>query len=91
MCRLIAAIFIGLLLGNAADAQSTTWLDVALDSQGRATEAVVVSDTHPVLASSKVFEREALWAVKKWRFQPETIEGRPVSTEVVRTVEFNLD
>lgn len=186
MYRFVAAIFIGLLLGNAVHAQSTAWLDVALDGEGRATEAVVVGDTHPVLAdhirawaqshsftaatvdgqavasttsiwvsytlvevedglelqvldyhssprvifdpapqyprnallagqegwvqvrftvrpdgtvsdpkvvesSSKVFAKEALRAVKQWRFKPDTVNGQPVSTEAERTVKFELE
>lgn len=50
-----------------------------------------VSDVEVLESSQRIFEKPALRAMKKWRFQPKTVEGRPVSTPMVQTIEFNFE
>jgi TonB family protein len=50
-----------------------------------------VSDIEVLESSQRVFEKPALRAMKKWRFQPDTVEGKPVSTPMVQTIEFKLE
>jgi len=42
-------------------------------------------------SSSWIFENAAVRAARKWRFQPETVDGKPIPVEVEQTIEFRLD
>lgn len=44
-----------------------------------------------VESSQRTFEKPAQRAVAKWRFKPNTVDGRAVATEVTRRIEFKLD
>jgi periplasmic protein TonB len=60
-------------------------IDFAVDVNGGVVSARVVSST------AKVFEEPALAAVSKWRFEPGTRRGMPVSFRMRQTVLFNLN
>ncbi|MCB9796931.1 MAG: energy transducer TonB [Alphaproteobacteria bacterium] len=61
-------------------------LNVRVGFDGRV-EDVRVVEAQP----EGVFEQPALAAVKQWRFQPATYEGRPVTVRVRQTLRFNLE
>lgn len=50
-----------------------------------------VSDVKVLDSSSWVFEKAAVGAARKWRFQPNTVDGKPIATEVVQLIEFKLE
>lgn len=49
------------------------------------------SDIRVVESSQRIFEKPAQRAVAKWRFKPNTVDGRAVATEVTRRIEFKVD
>lgn len=55
------------------------------------TEKGTVSNPKVVSAKPRrVFDRSALQAIRKWRFKPKTVGGRPVRTNATQLIEFNL-
>jgi len=38
-----------------------------------------------------IFEKAAVDAVSKWRFKPRQLEGQPVNSKAIQTLEFNLN
>lgn len=57
-----------------------------INSDGRVTTAQILSGP-----SSKLFEKESLLAIKRWRFRPGKLNGRKVSTIVEIPLIFSLD
>lgn len=58
-------------------------LQVAVDTDGRATEVVLAqSNTTPSL------EQAAIAAVRQWTFQPERVDGRPIAARIVLPLRF---
>ena len=48
---------------------------------------------NPVVVAAKprrIFDRSALRAIRKWRFKPKTVGGKPVRTKATQLIEFNL-
>jgi protein TonB len=56
-----------------------------VDKQGRVSQSTVVRAD-----PEGVFEQSALKAVRQWRFQPGTKDGRPVATWVQVPIRFEL-
>ena len=56
-----------------------------LDENGRVQDPQVESSTQPE------FERPALTAIRRWRFQPGTRDGKPVRSYVRQQIAFRLD
>jgi protein TonB len=55
------------------------------------TESGTVSD--PVVVDSsprRTFDRSALQSIRKWRFQPRVVDGRPVQRKASQVIEFRL-
>jgi len=55
------------------------------------TESGTVSD--PVVVDSKprrTFDRSAIQSIRKWRFQPKFVDGRPVQRKASQVIEFRL-
>ena len=55
------------------------------------TESGTVSD--PVVVDSKprrTFDRSAIQSIRKWRFQPKVVDGRPVQRKASQVIEFRL-
>lgn len=40
---------------------------------------------------ARVFDREAIRAILRWRFKPRVVDGQPVPRRATQTIEFNLD
>lgn len=66
--------------------------------EGFVTVAFTISPTglvvDPVILESRpprVFDREALRAIMRWRFRPTQVNGSPVEQRAVQTLEFRLD
>ncbi|HUG12839.1 MAG TPA: TonB family protein, partial [Opitutaceae bacterium] len=55
-----------------------------VDNEGHVREPMVLKSTHPL------FEAPAVQAVMKWKFQPATVDGRPVNTRVVAPMIFEF-
>ena len=47
-------------------------LEVTIDEQGRVIQAVIRISLHPI------YDSQILLAAKEWRYQPATLNGRPV-------------
>lgn len=39
----------------------------------------------------RMFDRQALRAIQRWRFRPRMVDGRPVERQATQTIEFNLE
>ncbi len=70
-------------LARRARLQGTVILRITVDTAGRVAEARVVSG-HPLLSTA------AVEAVKKWRYTPVVLNGRPVKTEGTVMLNFHL-
>jgi len=46
-----------------------------------------VIDSNP----RRVFNREALRAIRRWKFRPRIVDGQAVSREAEQTIEFNMN
>jgi TonB family protein len=60
-------------------------LEAVITEEGNVTRIKVRSTT------DEVFSQAAIDAVKQWRFEPATADGKPVAVYYVLTVNFNLD
>ncbi len=55
------------------------------------TEQGTVKNPKVVAAKPRrIFDRSALQAIRKWRFKPKTVAGKPVRTKATQLIEFNL-
>ena len=72
---------------KAAMAGQEGWVKVAftITEEGKVIEAVV-TDSRP----RRVFDRSALRAIRKWRFRPKVVDGRPVKSQATQLIEFKL-
>lgn len=70
-------------MAKSARVQGVVKLDAVIGKDGAVQELKVLSG-HPLLVKS------ALEAVKNWRYQPVTMEGRPVAVETEIDVNFTL-
>ena len=63
------------------------WVDlqVAVDAEGRVTEASVVS-----AQPARVFDVEARRAVMRWRYSPKRVNDQPVSSVLRQRIKFSL-
>jgi protein TonB len=71
-------------LARRAGTQGIVILEAIIDEQGRVTDLRVVKDLPMGL------DKAALEAVRSWRFQPSTLNGRPVKVYYNLTVNFSL-
>jgi protein TonB len=55
-------------------------------SQGKVTD-VLVLDAEP----SEIFNRSAVAAVRRWKYDPKTINGVPVESHLQLRLQFKLD
>lgn len=70
---------------SAAGLIGNVTLDFMITTEGRVVNPVVVESNNPW------FERPALEAVLKWKFQPGEIRGRPVNVLARQRIEFQLE
>ena len=56
-----------------------------VDAQGRVIEA------HPASSNNPWFERPAIEAVKRWKFEPAQKNGKPVNARMMVPIYFNLE
>jgi len=66
---------------NAAGKQGTVTLEVLIGRDGTVEDAKFVQ-------GSLMFARAAIEGVKRWKFKPYTLNGRPVSTQTSLTLKF---
>jgi protein TonB len=67
--------------------RATVVVRTVIDREGRAIDPVVRTCAWPDL----VYERAALKANRKWRFEPALLEGRPVDVHFSIAIDFPLD
>jgi protein TonB len=67
---------------RAAKKNGLVVLQVTVDQQGSVLNPVVVRHSEPE------FEAAALEAVRQWRYEPATAEGKPVAVYVTITISF---
>ncbi len=59
---------------------------VEVDADGKPSAVSIAQSSR-----SRVLDRAALAAVKRWRFRPAQVDGKPVAGSVVVPIEFNLE
>ncbi|MGH9457117.1 MAG: energy transducer TonB [Thermoanaerobaculia bacterium] len=64
--------------------QGTVDLEALIDRNGRVVQARVVKGLHPVL------DRNAVAAIRQWRFEPTVVDGLPVPVLAQFTFAFRL-
>jgi len=71
---------------NALETYKEGWVKVrfTVEASGAVSNPTVVESSH------KLFELAAMKAIRHWRFKPETVNGRPVSTEVTQKIDFEM-
>ncbi len=71
----------------AARAGKEGWVKVAftITAEGGVVDAAVVESS-----PRRVFDRSALRAIRKWRFQPKLVDGKPVKSRATQLIEFKL-
>jgi protein TonB len=71
----------------AARAGKEGWVKVAftITAEGGVVDASVVESS-----PRRVFDRSALRAIRKWRFQPRLVDGKPVKSRATQLIEFKL-
>ncbi len=63
------------------------WVKIAFTIQGDGT----VSDPQVINAKpSRIFNRAALTAIKKWKFRPRMVDGKAVPRKAEQVIEFSL-
>lgn len=63
------------------------WVKIAFTIQGDGS----VSDPQILDAKpSRIFNRAALNAIKKWKFKPRMVDGKPVARKAEQVIEFSL-
>ena len=72
---------------KAAKSRIEGWVKVefTITAKGAVTDAVVV-DSKP----RRTFDRSAVQSVRKWRFKPKIVDGRPVQRKASQVIEFRL-
>lgn len=69
---------------RAAKIEGTVILAVNINEKGKVTAVKVLNSL------DKGLDRKAINAVKKWKFEPATVDGKPVATEMNVSVDFRL-
>ena len=72
---------------KAARAKKEGWVKVefTITEEGQVLDPVVVKSR-----PGRVFNRSALAAIRKWRFQPKLVDGKPVTARATQVIEFKL-
>ncbi len=72
---------------KAAKSRIEGWVKVefTITAKGAVTDALVV-DSRP----RRTFDRSAVQSVRKWRFKPRVVDGRPVQRKASQVIEFKL-
>jgi periplasmic protein TonB len=71
-------------LAVRAHVQGLVILEAVVDEQGRVANVTVLRSVHPIL------DREALAAVRQWRYRPLQLNGIPVTFVLTVTLSFSL-
>ena len=72
---------------RAAMAKIEGWVTIefTITETGSVTDPVVVDSKPP-----RVFDREAIRAILKWKFKPRVVDGQPVARRATQTLDFKL-
>ncbi len=72
---------------KAAKKRIEGWVKVefTITEKGTVTNAVIV-DSRP----RRTFDRSAIQSIRKWRFKPRVIDGRPVQRKATQVIKFKL-
>jgi protein TonB len=72
---------------QAAKSRIEGWVKVefTITEKGTVTDAVIV-DSQP----RRTFDRSVIQSIRKWRFRPKLINGRPVRRKATQTIKFKL-
>jgi protein TonB len=72
---------------KAAKSRIEGWVKVefTITKKGTVTDAVIV-DSHP----RRTFDRAVIQSIRKWRFKPKIIDGRPVQRKATQVIKFKL-
>jgi len=60
-------------------------VEFTITSTGRVTDPSVVDSTPP-----RVFDREAIRAILKWKFKPRIVDGQAIERRATQTLDFKL-
>jgi len=72
---------------KAARSRIEGWvkLEFTITESGTVSDPVVV-DSNP----RRTFDRSAIQSIRKWRFKPKVVDGRPVQRKASQVIEFRL-
>ena len=73
------------LLASAFGVENTVTFRATVGSDGR------VLDVHPQVCVGFGFEDETVKAVKRYRYEPAVLDGSPVASTVVGSIQFIVD
>lgn len=73
---------------RAALAGIEGWVQVqfTITATGSVTDPKVIDSKPP-----RIFDREAIRAILKWKFKPRVVNGQPVPMRATQTIDFSLD
>lgn len=73
---------------DAAVAQIEGYVTIqfTIDETGSVRNPKVIDSKPP-----RVFDREAIRAILRWKFKPRVVDGQPVQRQAAQTIEFTLD
>ncbi len=73
---------------DAAMNQIEGWVTISftIDETGSVRSPRVIDSRPP-----RVFDREAIRAILRWKFKPRVVDGVPVEQQATQTIEFSLD
>lgn len=86
-CRIIESVPLRypLRMLNAGIAHGTATLMLAVDGGGRVTDVLAIAYSH------ECFAKEALQTVQEWKFEPAIEQGRPITTLLNLSFEFEAN
>lgn len=61
-------------------------MEFTITEDGLVEDIVVVHSSH-----KRLFRKEAVRAMKKWKFRPRTIDGQPVARRAHQVVDFSME
>jgi TonB family protein len=67
---------------STEDATGTVVVDFVVDKTGRPIEPVIVSSSNPA------FDEAAIETIRKWRYAPATLDGKPFAAKMEQTLIF---
>ncbi|RME35089.1 MAG: energy transducer TonB [Gammaproteobacteria bacterium] len=69
-----------------AGIEGSVTVEFTITPEGEVADPEIVKADPP-----KIFDRAVLRAIRKWKFQPKIVDGKPVARRAVQVIRFTLD